>query len=136
MTGKWSAVDTSAATKFGGHRLSWVTDVVLLASLAERSVDGGELSEPKALEGINAWLGRGGWAPLVSAGDTFATEKAFQACAYGGALNRLDIPGFLKAVAAQPWREKAGVLLLVKDESDTAFTPYRLSPTGSVLKIM
>ena len=72
----------------------------------------------------------------MSGGDTFTTEKAFQALVYGGALNRLDIPAFLKAVAEQPWQEKGGVMLLLKDENDTAFTPYRLSSTGAVLKVM
>jgi hypothetical protein len=117
--------------------MSWVTDVVLLANLAESfTEDYQHLEVPAAITGINRWLERGNWAPLVSVSDQLTTEKAFQACAYGGALNRLDIPGFLKVVAEQPWREKLGVLLLLKSEEETAFTPYRLSSTGAVLKVM
>jgi hypothetical protein len=117
--------------------VSWVSDVILLASLTERLTDDyAMLDEPVAITGVNRWLEKGDWAPLVSLSDLLATEKSFQACAYGGALNRLDVPGLLKAVAAQPWREKAGVMLLIKNEEEPAFTPYRLSSSGTVLKIL
>ena len=110
----------------GDTVMSWVTDVVLLANLAELYTEGYDrLEVPAAITGINRWLERGNWAPLVSVSEHLTTERAFRRLAYGGALNRLDIPGLLKAVAEQPWREKLGVLLLLKDEEETAFTPYR-----------
>jgi hypothetical protein len=82
--------------------MTCVTDIVLLANLAEARSDGQDSVEPKAVVGINGWPGRGGWAPLVSISDRLDTETAFQTCAKGGARDRLDIPGFLKAVADQP----------------------------------
>ena len=86
--------------------MSWVSDVILLANLAEQFSENCEmLDEPAAVAGVNRWLERGNWAPLVSLADQLTTGKAFQACAYGGALNRLDVPGFSDAVAAQRWRE-------------------------------
>lgn len=51
-------------------------------------------------------------------------------------FNYLDVPKFLKAVAEQPWQAKAGVMLLIKNEDEEVFTPYRLDSTGLVLKIM
>jgi hypothetical protein len=117
--------------------MSWVSDVILLANLTERfTEDYIMLDEPVAVVGVNRWLEQGHWAPLVSLSDMLTTEKAFQACAYGGALNQLDVPGFLRAVAEQPWKEKEGVMLLIKNEEEPAFTPYRLNSTGTVLKIM
>lgn len=117
--------------------MSWVSDIVLLANLAERFTESFEmLDEPVAIAGINRWLEQGNWAPLVSLSDQLTTEKAFQACVYGGALNKLDVPEFLKAAAAQPWREKAGVMLLVKNEEEVSFTPYRLSSEGSFEKVL
>jgi hypothetical protein len=119
-----------------GAPVSWVSDVILLANLAEIYSDGEYIEEPKAITGINRWLEKGNWAPLVSLSDKLCTEKAFQACAYGGALNRLDVPGFLKIVAEQQWQSKVRVMLLIKNEDEEAFTPYRLNSTGTVLKIM
>lgn len=117
--------------------MSWVTDVVLLANLMENySESFEEIEKPEAIVGINRWLEAGNWAPLVSVGDQLCTEKAFQACAYGGALNRLDVPGFLKAVAEQPWREKGGVMLLLKGEEEGGFTAYRLGEAGVMQKML
>lgn len=66
--------------------MSWVSDVIILANLMELYPDNERVEEPKAISGINRWLEKGNWAPLVSLKDRLCTEKAFQACAYGGAV--------------------------------------------------
>jgi hypothetical protein len=107
--------------------MSWVTDVVLLCDLREKFTEQLEMLEhPPAVVGLNTWLEAGEWAPLVRFDESISTEKAFQACAYGGALNFLDIPGFLGAIAKQPWEKPDALLLLLKDEEEARFTIYRM----------
>lgn len=106
--------------------MSWVADILLLAGLEERFLGEQVGGEPAAIAGINAWLDSHDWAPLVPIDDRIQSEKGFQACAYGAALNHLDIPGFLEAVAKQPWQAPDAVLLLLKDEDESTFSVYRL----------
>ncbi|GAC1471620.1 MAG: hypothetical protein NVSMB9_17970 [Isosphaeraceae bacterium] len=58
------------------------------------------------------------------------SEKVFQACAYGAALNFLDIPAFLKAVADQSWQDPNALLLLLKNEDWERFKVYRMTEGG------
>src|SRR5262249_41089484 len=112
-----------------GVLMSWVTDIILLSGLEEQYPESGEvLTKPRAIAAVNTWLKNHGWAPLVRLDDRIGmrTESAFQACAYGAALNRLDIPAFLRAVGEQAWEAPRALLLLLKDEEDRRFTVYRM----------
>jgi hypothetical protein len=112
--------------------LSIVADVVLLCDLMEAFTEDFEmLDHPQAVAGLNAWLEEHEWAPLVPLSRVMSSEAAFQACAYGGALVRLDVPAFLRAVAGQSWVKRDAVLLLLKDEGDERFAAYRLGGDGS-----
>jgi hypothetical protein len=109
--------------------MSWVTDIILLCDLCETFTEEFEILEhPPAIVGINTWLEAGGWASLVRFDDYVGmrSEKAFQACAYGAALNFLDVPGLLGAIASQPWEKPDALLLLLKKEEDAGFTLYRM----------
>lgn len=106
--------------------MSWVTDVVLLCDLRENLFERAMLEDPPAIVELNAWLEAGEWAPLVRFDDYIGTTKAFQAYAYGGAPNFLDIPAFLAAVAKQAWKAPDALLLLLKDEEEDRFTVYRM----------
>ncbi len=107
--------------------MSWVTDVILLCDLREVFTETFEmLDDPPAVVALNTWLEAGEWASLVRFDGSIGVEKAFQACAYGGALNFLDVPGFLKAVASQSWENADGLLLLLKNEEEARFTVYRM----------
>jgi hypothetical protein len=117
--------------------MSRVTDVILLCDLQEVFTENFEMREdPPAVIAINAWLEAGEWAPLIRFDKSIGVEKAFQACANGGALNFLDVPGFLKAVTSQTWEKADALLLLLKDEEEDRFKVYRmrdgeLAPEGA-----
>jgi hypothetical protein len=113
--------------------MSWVADILLLAGLKERFLGKQVGGEPAAIAAINSWLESHDCAPLVPIDEQIASEKAFQACAYGAALNHLDVPGFLKVVAKQPWQGPDAVLLLIKNEEERAFNVYRLK-AGKLLQ--
>ena len=106
--------------------MSWVADIILLAGLEERFLSKQVRGQPSAIAAINSWLDSHEWAPLVPIDEHIQSEKPFQACAYGAALNHLDVPGFLKVVAKQPWQAPDAVLLLIKNEEERAFSAYRL----------
>ncbi len=115
--------------------MSIVADIILLCDLLETFTPDFEiLDQPPAVAGLNSWLEARGWASLVPLGDHIGmnSEAAFQACAYGAALVRLDIPAFLLAVADQPWTKRGSVLLLLKDEGDERFAAYRLGDDRSI----
>ncbi len=116
--------------------MSIVADVVLLCDLLEAFTEDFErLEHPPAVASLNAWLEEHGWAPLVPLGSAMSTEAAFQACAYGGAIVRLDVPAFLHAVAVQSWAKRDAVLLALKNEEDERFTVYRVSGEGVIAAI-
>jgi hypothetical protein len=116
--------------------VSIVADVVLLCDLSEAFPDNMKrLEHPPAVASLNEWLEEHEWAPLVSLSMAMSTEAAFQACAYGGALVRLDITAFLEAVAAQSWAKRDAVLLALKDEDEERFTVYRLGSDGAIAPI-
>jgi hypothetical protein len=113
--------------------VSIVADIVLLCDLMEALTEDFEmLDQPSAVSGLNAWLEEHEWAPLVPLSQSMSSEAAFQACAYGGALVRLDVPASLRAVADQPWVKRDAVLLLLKDEGDERFAVHRLGSDGSI----
>ncbi len=116
--------------------MSIVADVVLLCDLLEAFTEDFEmLEDPPAVASLNAWLEEHEWAPLVPLGQAMSTEAAFQACAYGGAIVRLDVPAFLQAVAAQSWARRDAVLLALKNEGEERFTVYRLSGDGAIAAV-
>jgi len=109
--------------------MSWVTDILLLAGLEEQFPKSGDMpKQPPAIAAVNKWLKSNQWAALIRLDERIGlhTESAFQACAYGGALNNLDIKEFLRAVAEQKWEAPTKVLLLLKNEGDKKFTVYRM----------
>jgi hypothetical protein len=117
--------------------MSWVTDILLVCGLEERCSESGEdLGEPPAVVEINDWLERGNWAPLVQLDRYIGlnSEKAFQACAYGAALNRLDAPAFLQFVADRSWQSPDALLLLIKKEEERKFSVYRMGIHGLMLQ--
>jgi hypothetical protein len=117
-----------------GVPLSIVADIVLLCDLRETFTEDFEmLDEPPAVAGLNGWLEEREWAPLVSLSPIMGSEAAFQACAFGGALVRLDTPAFLQAIADQSWVKRDAVILLLKDEFDERFSVYRLDGDGSIV---
>ena len=116
--------------------MSIVADIVLFCDLSEALTEDFErLEHPPAVAGLNDWLEEHEWAPLVPIDQAMSTEAAFQACAYGGAIVRLDLPAFLQAVAAQSWARPDAVLLALKDEGEERFTVYRLGPDGALAAI-
>jgi hypothetical protein len=113
--------------------MSYVTDIIILCSLRERYSNAGERRDmPTGILGINAWLKSRQHAPLVALHDYIGmkSEKAFQAEAYGGALNFLEIPSFLEAVAGEFWEIPSGLLLLLQNEDDEQFSVYRLDESS------
>jgi hypothetical protein len=106
--------------------MSWVADIILLAGLEERFLSKQVGGLPSTIAAINSWLDSHDWAPLAPIDEHIQSEKAFQACAYGAALNHFDVPGFLKVVAKQSWQAPDAVLLLIKNEEERAFNIYRL----------
>jgi hypothetical protein len=116
--------------------VSIVADIVLLCDLTETFTEDFEmLDQPPAVAGLNAWLEEHEWAPLVALSEMMSSEAAFQACAFGGALVRLDVPAFLSAVAAQSWVKRDAVLLALKNEWDERFAVYRLGSDGSIAAV-
>ena len=115
--------------------MSWVTDIILICSLEELyPASGEEREQPPAILGINGWLEDREWSPLVGLHDHIGmnSEKAFQAAAYGAALNFLDVPAFLRAVADQPWEDPDAILLLLKNEEGPKFAVYRMGEGGLI----
>jgi hypothetical protein len=116
--------------------VSIVADIVLLCDLLEAFTEDLEMLEhPPAVASLNAWLEEHEWAPLVPLGQAMSTEAAFQACAYGGAVVRLDVPAFLQAVSAQSWVKRNAVLLALKNEGEERFAVYRLGGDGAITAI-
>ena len=116
--------------------MSIVADIVLLCDLSEAFTEEFEpLEHPLAITSLNAWLEEHEWAPLISFSYNISSEAAFQACAYGGALVRLDVPAFLQAVAEQSWIKRDAVVLALKDEGEERFTVYRLGDNGAIAAV-
>jgi hypothetical protein len=101
--------------------MSWVTDVLLIFSLAEvfYEDDGEEmgLKNVPALENINAWLQKNGKGILDNLDEyVISSGKGMQARVYGGAFNFLKIDEFIEVVKAQSWRKRKNVQLLIQVE--------------------
>jgi hypothetical protein len=119
-----------------GAAVSIVADIVLLCDLSEAFTEDFQMLEhPPAVASLNAWLEEHEWAPLVLLSLTMSTEAAFQACAYGGALVRLDVPAFLQAVAVQSWTKRDAVLLALKNEGEKRFAVYCLGSDGAIAAV-
>src|SRR4051812_13519051 len=112
--------------------MSWVCDVILLCGRELYPDNGEKRDRPQAIVGINAWLRANNWAPLVPLHDHIGmqSEKAFQACAYGAALNFLDVPAFVRVVGDEWWEDPGCLVLLLKNEEETRFTVYRMAEGG------
>lgn len=108
--------------------MSWVSSVMLSFSNEELWADGEdqprETCEP--LELINAWITDGRLVSLV--GPTYEGNAGYgmDANLYGGGFNHFDIEGFIAAVRAQAWKNRAKVQLWVKDEEEEVFTLINL----------
>jgi hypothetical protein len=101
------------------NNMSSVTDVILTMTLCEGTV---EDNRYPAVEFINAWLSERGKGELKRVDNFSGGRKSMQAVVFMGALNYLEIPEFVCAVAAAPWEYRECLALFLKDEEDDRFT--------------
>lgn len=57
---------------------------------------------------------------------TFAAGYGVTAHLYGGGFKHFDVPAFLAVVKTQPWKDRANVQLLLKNDADDRFELYQL----------
>ncbi|MGB3532107.1 MAG: hypothetical protein WBA13_01175 [Microcoleaceae cyanobacterium] len=108
--------------------MSWVTDIILIFSIAEMIDEEDEeldIEIPVPLININSWLHQNGKRTLDNLSEHIS-GKGMQACVYGGAFNFLDIDGFKETVKAQNWKARENVQLLIQEEQDERFSLYTL----------
>jgi len=103
--------------------MSWVTDVLLIFSLAELFDENEEeIEQIFPLLNINTWLEENNFYALDDL--TPSVRKRMQACVYGGSFNYFNSTKFIEVIQKQSWRDPASVLLLIQDEDDDKFKIY------------
>jgi|GEM_PF-2208588 hypothetical protein len=102
--------------------MSWITDIILIFSLAEIIDDEDEdfeIKTPVPLININSWLDNNGKGTLENLSDHVSSGgKSMQTCVYGGGFSFLDIGKFKEIVKVQSWKDRKNVQLLIKEEQD------------------
>ena len=103
--------------------MSWITDVLLIFSVAELFDEHGEeVEQIVPLFNINTWLEENNFYVLENLDSSVRT--GMQACVYGGSFNYFNSTKFIEVIQKQPWQEPASVLLLMQEEDDKRFKIY------------
>ncbi len=111
--------------------MSVVTNVLINTRL--------EGQDEPLLQTINAWLaqdrdGRGHGRNMVWSTDSRICDQSWyggttsmDADIWAGAVNLLDVPGFLVMLRLLPWANPEDVQIFIKEQDDTRFTLYTVA---------
>lgn len=110
--------------------MSWITDIILIFSVAEtldEEDEDLEIEIPEPLVNINSWLYQNKKGTLENLLEhTYDRGKMMQTYIYGGGFRFLDIGEFKEIVKKQNWKDRKNVQLLIQDEQDECFSMYML----------